>query len=198
MNKTPGNTAHQCNAVGGELPHIGMTELRAGEMESPQNSVGGGPSPAWLRMPATERPDLGAIAAGADRQRGQSGGYACARGNRGSATLRDQMVLWPPVSRSSPAGTVKSAGATRVAWAGRCRSPRPRRRAAWPRSDGGRCLAGPSWRLPMLLDGPYTAVPITRKSPGHARVNCRGRSRIPASHRHGRGAGPVPSLSPWT
>jgi len=167
-------------------------------MESAQSSVGGSPSPAWLRMPATERPDLGAIAAGADRPHGQSGGYACARENWGSATLRDQMVLWPPISRSLPAGTVKSTGATRVAWAGRYRSPRPHRRAAWPRSDGGCCLAGPSCRLSMVSGGPYTAVPITRKSPGHAHVKVPRQISHPSltPPRPGRAA-PVPSLSPW-
>ena len=125
-------------------------------MESAQSSVGGSPSPAWLRMPATERPDLGAIAAGADRPRGQRRPKRCRQ----------------------RAFSCESSIASRIV--------------------SGRSLsARPACRLSMISGGPYTAIPITRRSPGHARVKVQ--ISQPASHRHHRGVpgGPRSCEGTW-
>ena len=117
------------------------------------------------------------------------------RAGRDPGTVRWRACGTSPPAWSPPDGRRRCARGCRSGADSEPSDANPRSRRG--PHGGGRLSARPACRLSMVSGGPYTAVPITRKSPGHARVKVPRQISHPSltPPRPGR-AGPVPSLSP--
>ncbi len=114
------------------------------------------------------------------------------RAGRDPGTVRWRACGTSQPAWSPPGGLPRCARGGRSGAGQRAFSSDPRSRRGSAR--GGRLSGRPGCRLPMVSGGPYTAVPITRKSPGHAHTRQISHPNL-TPPRPGR-AGPAPSLSP--